>query len=432
MPKHGVAYPARPVRRLMAAALGVATAGAALAACSSSSSAGPPTLNWYMGAQGGGWIENAIAVCNKQANGAYKIKFQELPARATDQREQLVRRLAANDSSIDIIGMDVIWTAEFANARWITPFPEADRAALTNGVLKGPVASGTYQGKLYAAPFTSNSQLLWYRKDLVSNPPTTWAALIKQASDRNLKFQIQGTKAESMTVTFNALLASAGGSMLNNASAGKDATVSLAQQPTMEAMAVLHDLATSKAADKELNTANEDSSRQAFEKGNSLYEVNYPFIYPSAAAVKVNGKSLQSVLGWARFPEVVAGKPSRPPLGGFNLGIGAHSKHQALDIQAIKCIRQPANQRFAAINGGNPPTLDALYNEPSLIKVYPFAKVLRASIQDAEPRPVSPAYNDLSLAVQDTLSPFASINPQKDPGTLRTLMQQALKSEAVL
>jgi multiple sugar transport system substrate-binding protein len=432
MPKQQAKFRVRPARRMVAAALGIVTAGAAVGACSSSSSSGPPTLNWYMGAQGGGWIENAIAACNKQAAGAYKIKFQELPARATDQREQLVRRLAANDSSIDIIGMDVIWTAEFANARWITPFPESDRAGLTNGVLKGPVSSGTFQGKLYAAPFTSNSQLLWYRKDLVSNPPKTWAALIKQASDKNLKFQIQGTKAESMTVTFNALLASAGGTMLENAGAGKNATVSLAQQPTMEAMQVLHDLATSKAADPELNTANEDSSRQAFEKGNSLFEVNYPFIYPSAADAKVNGKSLQSQLGWARFPEVVAGKPSKPPLGGFNLGIGAQSKHQALDIRAIKCIRQPANQRFAAINGGNPPTLDALYNEPSLIKVYPFAAVLRSSINDAEPRPVSPAYNDLSLAVQDTLSPFSSMNPQSDPSSLRTLMQQALKSEAVL
>ncbi len=33
-----------------------------------------------------------------------------------------MRRLAAKDSSIDLIGMDVIWTGEFAQAGWITPF----------------------------------------------------------------------------------------------------------------------------------------------------------------------------------------------------------------------------------------------------------------------------------------------------------------------
>ena len=57
---------------------------------------------------------------------------------------------------------------------------------------------------------------------------------------------------------------------------------------------------------------------------------------------------------------------------------------------------------------------------------------MRESIQDAAPRPVSPAYNDLSLAVQDTIVPFGSINPEKDAKNLRSLMQEALKSEAVL
>ena len=424
-----------PRRTALGAALAGVVVAPLLASCgsSSSSSGGTPTLNWYIGAQAGGWIENAISTCNKQANGQYKIKFQELPARATDQREQLVRRLAANDSSIDIIGMDVIWTAEFANAGWISAFPESARAALTDGVLKGPVASGTYQGKLYAAPFTSNTQLLWYRKDLISDPAPTWNGLIAQAASKGLKFQIQGAKAESATVTFNALLESAGGHMIDNASAGKDATVSLEHGPTVAALAVLHNLANSKAADPELNTAQEDTSRQGFEKGDSLYQVNYPFIYPSSATVKVSGgKTLQSVLGWARFPRVEADRPSKPPLGGFNLGISKHSKHYDLDVKAITCLRESDNQKFAAINGGNPPTLAALYDDAALRKVYPFADVMRESINDAAPRPVSPAYNDLSLAVQDTIVPFKSINPDKDANNLRSLMKEALKSEAVL
>ena len=35
---------------------------------------------------------------------------------------QLGRRLGAEDSSIDIMGMDVIWTGEFANAGWVEPW----------------------------------------------------------------------------------------------------------------------------------------------------------------------------------------------------------------------------------------------------------------------------------------------------------------------
>ena len=418
-------------RRALRLALSAALIAPLLAACSGSSG-GTPVLNWYIGKQSGGWIEHAIDECNKEAAGKYKIKFQELPARASDQREQLVRRLAANDSSIDIVGMDVIWTAEFANAKWVLPFPEAQRAALTDGVLKGPVQSGTYQGKLYAAPYTSNTQLLWYRKDLTQAPPEnfTWQQMLDDANKQGKQVQIQGARAESLTVTFNALLESAGGHFLNNPEAGKDATVSLDQAPTVAALTALHNLAASKAANPSLNTAEEDSSRQAFEEGNSLYEINYPFIYPSAAE-STSVPDLQKKLGWARFPRVDANTPSKPPLGGFNLSVGSSSPHKDLAFQAIQCIRQPGNQLFAAQEGGNPPTTSAVYDQLTTDK-YPFKEVLRQSINDAAPRPVSPAYNDLSLAVQNTIHPLGGINPSSDATKLRELSQQALKSEAVL
>ena len=55
----------------------------------------------------------------KNRTAATTIKPEFLPTDASQQREQLVRRLGAEDSSIDIIGMDVIWTGEFANAGWV-------------------------------------------------------------------------------------------------------------------------------------------------------------------------------------------------------------------------------------------------------------------------------------------------------------------------
>jgi multiple sugar transport system substrate-binding protein len=403
-----------------------------VAACGqtgSSSVNGVPVVNWYIGAQAGGWIEDAIKTCNTQNKGKFILKEQELPSRATDQREQIVRRLAANDESVDLIGMDVIWTAEFANAGWLYPFPSDARAKLSNGVLAGPLASATYQGKLYGAPYTSNTQLLWYRKSLGGAPGKdfTWDQMVDKAVSKHLKIQIQGVQAESMTVTFNALLESAGGTFVTDASKGSDATISLAQKPTEIALAALKKLAASSAADPELNTANEDSSRAAFEKGGSLYEINYPFIYPSSAEVK----GLQADIGWARFPEVIAGKPSKPPLGGFNIGIASHSQHKAADVAAAQCIVQPANQLDAAEKGGNPPTLSNLYDKIDK-KQYPFAALLRESINDAAPRPVTPAYNDISLAVQETLVPLKSINPPKTAKDLRDLAILALKSEAVL
>ena len=44
------------------------------------------------------------------------------------------------------------------------------RAQVTDGVFDSVVESASFEGELYAAPYTSNTQLLWYRKDRVPEP----------------------------------------------------------------------------------------------------------------------------------------------------------------------------------------------------------------------------------------------------------------------
>lgn len=71
--------------------------GAATAGCSGDSS-GPPTLTWYINGDNGGQVALA-ADCTEAAGGKYRITTAQLPSDASGQREQLVRRLAANDST---------------------------------------------------------------------------------------------------------------------------------------------------------------------------------------------------------------------------------------------------------------------------------------------------------------------------------------------
>src|SRR3954452_25508764 len=83
------------------------------------SSGGPPNVSFYVFNEPGGAFDAAVSQCNKQAAGKYKIEYVRLPTDSDQQRELIVRRLAAKDKSIDVIGMDVNWTAEFAQAGWI-------------------------------------------------------------------------------------------------------------------------------------------------------------------------------------------------------------------------------------------------------------------------------------------------------------------------
>ena len=166
-----------------------------------------------------GSFATAAANCTKASGGKYTISINLLSTASDQQRVSLVRRLAANDSSIDILAMDVDWTAEFATAKWIRPWPTALARQVTGGDLAGPVATATWNGKLYAAPLNSNTQILWYRKDLVPNPPRTWTQMIHDATQLAKQgkphyIEEQGAQYEGLTVWFNSLVDSAGGQIL--------------------------------------------------------------------------------------------------------------------------------------------------------------------------------------------------------------------------
>src|SRR5690242_892364 len=141
----------------------LALLAAGLAACSSGST---PVLNWYINPDNGGQLRLA-ASCSQASGGRYQIVTSLLPNNASDQREQLIRRLAAKDSSISLISLDPPFVPEAANAGFLRPFSDTEASQLTQGILKPAVDSATWDGKLYAAPFWANTQLLWYRKSVV-------------------------------------------------------------------------------------------------------------------------------------------------------------------------------------------------------------------------------------------------------------------------
>ena len=400
---------------------------AALFACNVQEQKTPPTLNWYVFDEPSGAFTIAANNCSQASRQSYQVSVVPLPADADQQREQLVRRLAAGDKAIDIIGMDVIWTAEFARAGWILPWngDVADQARA--GRLRASLESATYQNQLWAAPFTTNTQLLWYRTDRIDQPPATWDEMMRQAEALGDvgTIQAQGERYEGFTVFFISLLASAGGTVLD-ASGEK---IALAQNPTLQALSTMARFANSPVADPALAAAREDQTRLAFEAGNSTFMLNYTYVWPSA---KQNAPAIAAHMGWARWPALAPGRPSRVTIGGINLGVSTHSQHAQLAFRAAACIASEKHQRVAAELGGLPPTIAKLYDDPKVRETFPFADILRSTLQDAVQRPQTPLYNDVSLAISRTLHPMRDIQPERDIGRLRKAISRALNSEGLL
>jgi multiple sugar transport system substrate-binding protein len=402
----------------------VATCCVAVAGCGGDEEAGGTVaLRFYSPLDPGGTNVKAARECSEGSDGRYTIELVPLANSADASRELLVRRLAAKDSDIDLINMDTIWTPEFAEAGWLRRLEgEEERDALED-VLEGPAQSVQWKDATYGIPLNTNAQLLWYREDLVDRPPETWEEMVEMAkrlpADEG-RIQAQGQRYEGYVVWFNNLVASAGGQIVgeNGAPALDETAVRAAQ--------IIRDVARSGRADPSLSTNQEDQGRLAFEAGTSAFMVNWPYVYAAARAAAEDSEVSREVyenMGFARYPTVEGGEPSRVSIGGANIGVSVFGRDPEVATEAGLCMTQRKYQDAEAIVEGLPPVMNSSYDDPEVREAYPFADLLREQLEDAVPRPPTPAYSDVTLAIQQTLHPPAELNPEADIDLLRDRLQ---------
>ena len=418
------------MRCLGAGVVGVLLASTALAACGTSSAGtGPVTLNFYQYPDVSGATNTEIKNCNAQSHGKYTISYQILPAASDSQRLQLVRRLAAHDNTIDIMGLDVTWEAEFANAGWIQPWTGAYKQAVVNGTIKPSLETAMWKGQLVAAPANTNTQLLWYRSDLVKTPPKTWAQMIADAEQLKKEgkphyIEIQGAQYEGNTVWFNTMVNSAGGAVLN-----PTATKVTLGAPAVKALSMMKQLADSPAADPSLSVQMENDNRLAMEAGTAAFQLNYPFVYPS---MKADNPKMFKVFKWALYPEVIPGVPAKVTIGGIDIAVSAYSQHKALAFQAALCLRDRQNQLIGATVGGVPPTIASLYSDPKMFADYPFHAEILYALEHGSVRPKTPLYQVVSIDISHLTSPPAKINPVSTEQKMSGDISNALQSKGLV
>ena len=288
-------------RRLWAAAVAALTTASLVSTSTAcSSQGGGIVINYYTPASEMATFTAVAKRCNEELGGRFTIKQISLPKGADDQRLQLARRLTGNDKSLDVMALDVVWTAEFAEAGWALPLSddpagEAEADARAN-TLPGPLKTAEWQGKLYAAPITTNTQLLWYRADLMQDPPATWDGMVSEATRLHDEgkpswIAVQAKQYEGLVVWFNTLLDSAGGQVLSDD--GK--TVTLTDTPehraaTVKALQIIKAVATAPGADPSITQTDEGTARLALEQGNAALEVNWPFVLAVDAGERGQGR----------------------------------------------------------------------------------------------------------------------------------------------
>ena len=340
-----------------AAMVGAAALVTSLAACSS----GPQgtVINLYGGASASKF-DKIIADCNAQAGGRYTIVGNLLPSDADGQRDQLVRRLAAKDAGMDLLGMDVTWTAEFADAGWIRELTGRRRPPATKDILQPPIDTATWKDKLYGIPKHTNVQLLWYRKD--PRPDAACDVRRDDADDpaaqgQGKPYEIGFTAAqyEGYVVNINNLIKGFGGRVVN-----EDSTAPAIDDKTVQALTLLNKLATSGLTSSSLSNAQEPEVFADLQAGRSAFSLNWPYVL--AAMKEANPDLVEPRL--RPIPEGRRRRARQTTLGGMNYAISSYSRHPEEAFDAAMCLRSPEHQLRRAINAGDAAGLPTVYDQP--------------------------------------------------------------------
>jgi multiple sugar transport system substrate-binding protein len=389
--------------------------------------------------------EDVATRCAAESGGAYTFNIQRLPNNAAGGREQLLRRLAAEDRSMDIVSVDPPFMAEFANAGFLRPFTAQERQEFSAGVLEGPLEQSTFRDTLYSAPLYGNTQLLWYRKSVLqragvdpSAGPVTWAQLIEGASRAGVTLAAQGRRNESLMVWVNALVASAGGSILEPGSEDLPADEvkgGLDSPAGAVAAGIMRTLADSPAAPAGFSTAGEEDSRSSFQAPDGGFMVNWPYVWAAFDAAIEEGSlpaNFKDDVGWAAYPRVEAGTESASPSGGLGLSISSFSGRQDLAVQAVRCLANEQSQKEFMMTAGNPAALASVFDDPEIREMFPMADQIRTGLDTATPRPVSPYYGDVTGSIQTAFHPPDSLSARTTPEAANDLLEAVLSNERLI
>ncbi|WP_244332390.1 extracellular solute-binding protein [Gordonia polyisoprenivorans] len=475
-------------RRRRGTTLAALTLAVALSAAGCSGSSGDDStgtsISYYVNADSVTSSKEAAATCSKDSGGRYHIDVVTLPKSADNQRLQMARRLAGGDKSLDLLSLDVVWTAEFANAGWLRPVPDSIAQTIEQTTLAGPLATALWktaadpEARLYAIPAWTNTQLLWYRPDLMerylgsATPPTTWDEILAdtekiRAAGGPSWIMVQGKQYEGLMVWFNSVLASAGGAVLDPANPTHQTLTDTPEHrgATIRALTVIKQVATAPGHDPSISNSDESSDRLGMESGKAAFELNWPFVYPSMRSNSAAGSvpflpemtryasqlaegapdpspaelaEMTAVVAkkfaFAPYPGVISAETARTTPGGTNIAVASTSTHPELAWTAAQCLTNAASQRTYAVDGGNPPTLSAVYDDPAFKEVYPMGDIIRDQLtaQHSSPRPASPQYQTISTLITAKLSPVGAWDPAAKADDLATAVDNALRGEGLV
>ena len=387
------------------------------------------TLNLWVFNEPSGSFNSAAKRCTEESNGRYKIVLNALSNDADQQRQSLVRRLAAKDASIDIMA----WTSSGPRVRRGRLDPGRGPRRRRQGQARArskdrwrprPTRASSTRRRPTPTPSCSGTA-----RTSCPTRPTTWDEMIDQAA------KIEGGRQDrdpgrastrASSVWFNSLVAV---SRRDDRRRTTRSTLGSRRKKAAEIMQQAGDLERGRPVAERREGGPEPAGLRA---GPCRLPGQLPVHLPERQGGAP--EALQEASAGRRTRRVEEGKPAKAPIGGINWGVGGYTKHPEQAFEAATCLRSQENQRDAAIKGGLPPTLSSLYDDKKFEKTYPFAALIRKQLDNARRAPRDPAVRrrlardrHVRLAAEE-----ASTRTTSSSRPARPSLQDALDSKGLL
>jgi multiple sugar transport system substrate-binding protein len=369
-------------------------------------------------------------------NGMDKIRvtWREMPADTGAYFDKLRTEFQAGGGDIDIISGDVIWPAQFATNGWIADLSDRVSDELQDQIVDGAMQANIVNGKVYGLPWFTDGGLMYYRKDLledegINSPPQTWDDLKQMALDvskaTGTKYGIvfQGANYEGGVVDGLEFIWNHGGDVLDP----EDPSTVIIDSPEAAAgLETERSLVEEGVAPEAVANFLETESHTAFLNGDSVFLRNWPYVYGLSADPK-QSKIKPEQIGISELPVAESGMQSSSGLGGWNLFINTQSDVQDEGWELIQFLASEESQKQKTLKGAFLPTIESLYDDQEItskVPVIPLAKDV--VLPNARPRPVSPFYSDMSLAMAEQFN--ANLKGESSPKEIVASLQDELQS----
>jgi multiple sugar transport system substrate-binding protein len=356
---------------------------------------------------------------NRANEGRYRVVLREGNADTGQRFDQIRTEFQAGGENIDIILGDVIWTAQLAANGWIEDLSERFDEAMRGDFLPGSVEAITYEGKPYGVPWFTDTGLLYYRRDLLEKsgfdgPPRTWEELkqmaetVRNDAGTRFGFVFQGANYEGGVCNGLEFIWTHGGEVLDP----DDPTRVLVAEPEAVAgLATYRSMLASGVAPEAVSTYKEDESDGTFLNGDAVFHRGWPYVYSLVSDPEESQIDPEQV-GVSQLPSA-DGRPGNGTVGDQPLYINARSSKKEGAWAFIEFLTASEQQRFRATEGSFLPTLTALYDDEQLQESLPILGLAAEALQSTRPRPVSPYYSDMSLAIAEEFN--AALKGDKSP-----------------